>query len=87
MNEVRNGKSSMDLASALLATQNSFHCFNLPIPRLIDEICMALILTGAKTYHLLKKERNANTDYFKELEYLRHEGTSDKVMPGLTIIR
>ena len=87
VNEVCNGKSSMDLASALLATQNSFHCFNLPIPRLIDEICMALILTGAKTYRLLKKERNANTDYFKELEYLRHEETSDKVMPGLTIIK
>lgn len=87
VNEVRKGKSSLDLANALINTQKTFQCFNLQIPRLIDKIFIALSVKGAQTYHILKKERNANTDYFKELEYLRVNDTSEKVMPGLTIIR
>ena len=87
VNEVHKGKSSLDIVNSLLAVQKTFRCSNLQIPRLIDKIFVAMSAKGAQTYHELKKERNANTDYFKELEYLRHDGTSDKVMPGLSIIR
>lgn len=92
VNEVRNGKSSLDLADALITTsvwQRKF-CTNVyewKLPELIDKTISTLMEKGAKWNFQLKKERNSNTDYFKELEYLRADDTSEKVMPGLSIIR
>ena len=57
------------------------------LPELIDKTISTLMEKGAKWNFQLKRERNSNTDYFKELEYLRADDTSEKVMPGLTIIK
>lgn len=39
---------------------------------------------GAKTYQCLKLEREHNQDYYKELDYLRIKGTTNKEMPVLS---
>lgn len=38
---------------------------------------------GAKSYKTIDHEYKSNTDYFKQLESMRIEGTSEKAMPGL----
>ena len=44
---------------------------------------------GAKSFKEIDQEYKSNTDYFKQLEYMKIDGTSEKSMPGLgeTIIK
>ena len=44
---------------------------------------------GAKSFKEIDQEYKCNTDYFKQLEYMKIDGTSEKSMPGLgkTIIK
>ena len=43
----------------------------------------ALKAKGGRTFKDMYEEHKNNSDYFKELEYMKINGTSDKVMPGL----
>ena len=38
---------------------------------------------GAKSFKEIDQEYKCNTDYFKQLEYMKIDGTSEKSMPGL----
>ena len=38
---------------------------------------------GAKSFKELNQEYKNNSDYFKQLEYMKIDGTSEKSMPGL----
>ena len=52
--------------------------------KLLNVVKNKLLSKGAKTFMMLKQERKRNNDYFKELEFLRVEGTTEKRMPILS---
>ena len=49
----------------------------------------SLKASGAKSFKEIEQEYKSNSDYFKQLEYMKVDGTSEKSMPGLgkTIIK
>ena len=57
---------------------------NEEVAQLISTLEDRMISKGAKTHEEWEQERESNNDYFKELEYMRIEGTSEKVMPDIS---
>lgn len=62
-------KSSLDL---LLSIKS--RCTDADTIRLLSTLEELMLSSGAKTYAELEKERNENTDYFREIEYLKADG-------------
>lgn len=81
VNEIQHRKSPLDIINAIMKTDLDNDEFSLA-----KKLRKQLLQKGAKTYREQKDEWDANTDYFKELEYLRIDGTSEKVMPSLNYI-
>ncbi len=65
-------RSSLDL---LLSIKS--RCTDADTIRLLSTLEELMLSSGAKTYAELEKERNENTDYFQELEYLNAESALD----------
>ena len=80
MNEIHKCNSPLDIIDAIMKTDLDDEEFSLA-----KKLREQLLQRGAKIYREQKDEWDANTDYFKELEYLHVAGTSEKVMPGLAI--
>ena len=80
VNETHKRRSPLDILNILMEKEwDEKEIFKLKILR------EQLLQKDAKTYRELKDEHESNTDYFKELEYLRVDGTSEKVMPSLSM--
>lgn len=78
VNEIQNRNSPLDIIDAIMKTDLGDEEHSLA-----KKLREQLLQKGAKTYREQKDEWDANTDYFKELEYLHIDGTSEKVMPSL----
>lgn len=78
VNALYKNKSPLDYAMELSTHQNSKY-----LKDAIRELKASLISAGAKSSAQLKLEERANKDYFKELEYMRLDNCSSKVMPLL----
>lgn len=78
VNDCKKKKSSLDILQSIKAKELS------PDAQCLVEVLETEMLShGAKTFKELELERNSNSDYFRELDYLRIDGTSEKSMPGL----
>jgi len=80
VNEIHKRNSPLDIIDAIVKTDLGDEEFSLA-----QKLREQLLQKGAKTYREQKDERETNTDYFKELEYLRIDGTSEKVIPSLNL--
>lgn len=78
VNDCEKKKSSLDILQAIKAKG-----LNEDAMSLLSALETEMLSKGAKTFKELEQERNSNTDYFKELEYLRIDGAPEKSMPGL----
>lgn len=78
VNDCKKSKSSLDILHNIKAKELNEESLSL-----ISTLEAKMLSKGAKTFKELELERNSNTDYFKELDYLRIDGTSEKSMPGL----
>ena len=78
VNDCNKKKSTLDILQNIKAK-----VLNDDAQSLVATLEAELLSKGAKTFKELELERNSNSDYFKELDYLRIDGTSEKSMPGL----
>ena len=84
VNACRNGASVLDIVANIMEK-----CLNDTTITLSSTLYELLIARGAKPFKEIDQEYRNNTDYFKQLEYMKIGGTSEKSMPGLgkTIIK
>ena len=84
VNACRNGASVLDIVANIMEK-----CLNDTTITLSSTLYELLIARGAKSFKEIDQEYRNNTDYFKQLEYMKIDGTSEKSMPGLgkTIIK
>lgn len=84
VNACRNGASVLDIVANIMEK-----CLNDTTITLSSTLYELLIARGAKSFKEIDQEYRNNTDYFKQLEYMKIDGTSVKSMPGLgkTIIK
>ena len=84
VNACRNGASVLDIVANIMEK-----CLNDTTITLSSTLYELLIARGAKSFKEIDQEYRNNTDYFKQLEYMKIGGTSEKSMPGLgkTIIK
>lgn len=84
VNACRNGASVLDIVANIMEK-----CLNDTTITLSSTLYELLIARGAKSFKEIDQEYRNNTDYFKQLEYMKIDGTSEKSMPGFgkTIIK
>lgn len=78
VNDCKKKKSTLDILNNLKARELSEEALSL-----LSALEAKMLSKGAMTFNELEQQRKSNTDYFKELDNLRIEGTSEKSMPGL----
>lgn len=78
VNACRNGDSVLDIVANIMEK-----CLNDTTITLSSTLYELLIARGAKSFKEIDQEYRNNTDYFKQLEYMKIGGTSEKSMPGL----
>jgi hypothetical protein len=78
VNACRKGASVLDIVADIIKKN-----INDTTTALSSTLYKILKAHGAKSFKEIDQEYKNNTDYFKQLEYMKIDGTSEKSMPGL----